>query len=174
MRFLLVDRPKEYTRHYTSLPSDSWLIMAINEMWDIPEMRKNSYKKFVFGDIDKMVSLMYKPDNALYPDYVGSLYYQYGDLPYADGARYEGMLAGFKLAIKIKDRKRIKRYHEALKMAAWAALHLCNTSESSYAVPRPDRTIGGIRFKNTRQWFRVDTIQHVAAFYLKFLPYWNN
>jgi hypothetical protein len=30
--------------------------------------------------------------------------------------------------------------------------------------------MGGIRFKLTRQWFRVDTIQHAAGFYLRFLP----
>ncbi|MFK7738166.1 MAG: hypothetical protein AB8B50_19215 [Pirellulaceae bacterium] len=31
------------------------------------------------------------------------------------------------------------------------------------------KALGGIRFKLTRQWFRIDTIQHVASFYLKHL-----
>ena len=54
-------------------------------------------------------------------------------------------------------------------LVAWAALRLANTRESVYSVPNPDRAIGGIRFKLTRQWFRIDTIQHVASFYLKLL-----
>ncbi len=36
---------------------------------------------------------MYTEANALYPDYVGSFYYHYGDHPYPDGARAEGLLA---------------------------------------------------------------------------------
>jgi hypothetical protein len=36
-----------------------------------------------------------------------------------------------------------------------------------YSAANRERAIGGIRFKLTRQWFRVDTIQHVASFYLK-------
>jgi hypothetical protein len=39
-------------------------------------------------------------------------------------------------------------------------------------VPNPAKAIGGVRFKFTRQWFRVDTIQHVASFFMKFLPVW--
>jgi hypothetical protein len=71
--------------------------------------------------------------------------------------------------LRVGDEERIARYHEALRLLAWATLRLCNTRDSVYSVPNPERTIGGIRFKLTRQWFRVDTIQHVACFYLKFL-----
>ena len=104
----------------------------------------------------------------------GAFYYRYGDFPYADGARSEGLMGAYALAHKAGDEEKIHLYEEALKRAAWATLHLCNTPESVYSIPRPDRAIGGIRFKHTRHWFRVDTIQHVAAFYLKFLPYWED
>jgi hypothetical protein len=40
-------------------------------------------------------------------------------------------------------------------------------------VANPALTIGGIRLKLTRQWFRIDTIQHVAGFYSKMLPHWD-
>lgn len=173
MKFLLEERPKRYAEHYTALPSDSWLMQAVNEMWDIPELRESAYKDFVFSDADLMTKLMYKPDTALYPDYVGSMYYKYGDPPYPDGARCEGLMGALELAVKVGDKEKERLYRGALKMAAWATLHLCNTPESVYSVANPDMTLGGIRFKNTRQWFRVDTIQHVASFYLKFFPYYE-
>ena len=171
MRFLMIERPKRYAAHYTSLPSDSWLMMGINELWDAPELRNDIYREFVYQDADKMAKLMYKPEDALYPDYPGAFYYKYGDYPFADGARCEGLLAAYLLALKSGDEERAAKYGEALKLAAWATMHLCNTPESVYSVPNPGMTVGGIRFKHVRQWFRVDTIQHVAAFYFKFLPY---
>lgn len=167
--FLIHQRPKIYGKHYTSLPSDSWLMTAINEAWDIPQLQDKAYRDFVFNDADTMVRLMYKPKDAIHPDYVGSFYYKYGDIPYPDGARCEGLLGAYHLALKVKDEERITLYQDAVWMAAWAVAHLVNTPQSTYAVPNPDLTVGGIRFKMTRQWFRVDTIQHVAAFYLKFI-----
>ncbi len=173
LQFLLVDRKEKYENHYLSLPADSWLMMAIFEAWDIPEMQQDLYKEFVFSDADQMVGLMYTQNDGLYPDYVGSFYYQYGNYPYPDGARAEGLNAAYELAVKVGDQPRIKKYGQALKAVAWATLHLVNTEQSTYGVPNPEKTIGGIRFKFTRQWFRVDTIQHVTGFYLKFFPYWK-
>jgi hypothetical protein len=171
LRFLVLQRPKHYREHYTTLPADSWLMMGINDLWDITEFQDKLYAAFVFHDADAMVAHMYTEENAPYPDYVGSFYYRFGDHPYPDGARAEGLLAAYMLALKIGDTQRIDRYFEALRRVAWALLHLCNTPESVYSVANPAQSIGGIRFKFTRQWFRVDTIQHVASFYLKFLPY---
>jgi hypothetical protein len=173
LQFLLVDRREKYADQYKSLPSDSWLMMAIYEAWDIPAMRQDLYRDFVFADADQMVKQMYTRYKSIYPDYVGSFYYRYGNYPYPDGARAEGLTAAYELAIKVGDRARIEKYGQALKAAAWATLHLVNTAKSAYSVQNPEMTIGGIRFKPTRQWFRVDTIQHVAGFYLKFLPYWR-
>jgi hypothetical protein len=174
MRFLLVDRKEKYKEHYTSLPSDSWLMMAVLEAWEIPEMQEDLYQEFVFSDADQMVAQMYTALDSPYPDYVGSFYYRHGDYPYPDGARAEGLTAAYELAVKLGDGTRAITYGRALKALAWGTLHLTNNEQSTYSVPNPEMTIGGIRFKLTRQWFRVDTIQHVAGFYLKFLPYWKN
>jgi len=171
LNFLYVIRPKTHARQYMSLPSDAWLMMAVNEIWDIPEMRDNLYKKKVFKDADQMIDHMYTPDNALYPDYIGAYYYNYGNFPYADGARHEGLLGAYELAIKTKDTARIKKYENAIKLAIRSNLHLINTPESSYSVPKPEMTIGGVRFKHTRQWIKIDTIQHIIGFYIKFLKY---
>lgn len=174
MNFLVVERPKVHANQYASLPSDSWLMMSVNEMWDIPEMQIDLYKDFVFSDADQMIDHQYHRHNALYHDSLGAFFYSYGDHAFPDGARCEGLMGALELARKVGDADAELRFYEALKESAWSTMHLVNTPVSVYAVPNPERAIGGIRFKFTRQWFRVDTIQHVAAFYTKFLPYWKD
>jgi len=173
LHFLFEVRPIVHRQHYSALPSDSWLMMGVNEAWNAPELRDPKYAKFVFEDADKMVERMYTHADALYPDYPGSFYYEYGDYPYADGARAEGLLAALQLARKMGDEARTKKYAAAAGQVVWATLHLTNTAEAMYFADRPDLAIGGIRFKHTRQWFRIDTTQHVAGFYLKLLPSWR-
>ena len=87
-----------------------------------------------------------------------------------DGARAEGLTAAYRLAIRVGDAARQRRYFQGLVRVAWACLHLCNTRESLYSVPNPDHAYGSIRFKFTRQWVRIDTTEHVASFFLRFLP----
>lgn len=171
--FLLEVRPNTRAEHYTRVPSDSWLMMGINEIWKIEQLRRPAYAQFVFSDADKMIEQMYQVFDAPYPDYVGAFYYEYGDYPYADGARCEGLLAAYQLAGQMGDSVRMKKYWQALLLAAWSLYHLVNTEESIYSVPNPKLSLGGIRFKYTRQWFRIDTIQHVASFFAKMLPYWH-
>lgn len=174
LRFLLEVRPHTRADHYTAVPSDSWLMMGIKELWRFPEMRDPAYAAFVFGDADAMVDKMYTGETAPYPDYVGAFYYTFGDYPYADGARCEGLLGAYQLAVMMGERERAGRYWSALTAAAWATAHLVNTREAVYAAPNPAIALGGIRFKYTRQWFRIDTIQHVASFYAKLLPHWDH
>ena len=38
---------------------------------------------------------------------------------------------------------------------------------NNYAHKNPNKSKGTIRFKATRQWIRVDSIQHVACFYFR-------
>ena len=173
LHFLLEVRPIIHRKHYQSLPSDSWLMMGINEMWKAPELRQQSYADFVFEDANKMVELSYKADDALYPDYVGSFYYEYGNYPYPDGARAEGLVAALELAQKMGDLDRARFYGRALRRLVSATERLVNTPEAMYFAKQPALAIGGIRFKDTRQWFRIDTIQHVAGYYLKLLPDWH-
>ncbi len=167
--FLLKERPVQYASHFTALPSDSWLMMGANELWDTPATRRPDLLEFVYNEADEMVRRMYTPNDALYPDYPGSFYYDYGDQPYPDGARAEGLTAAMIIASKSGDSARSKKYESALRQVALATYKLCNTPDSVYAAPNPRKAAGGIRFKPTRQWIRIDSVQHVASFYLKFL-----
>lgn len=170
--FLIRVRPVTRADQYTAVPSDAWLMMGIMELWDFEEMRRPAYADFVFGDARIMIDHLYKVTDAPYPDYAGAFYYRHGDYPYADGARCEGLLGAYELALKIGDRDRARDIWQALKLAAWAVMHLVNTEEAIYFAKNPRLSLGGIRFKYTRQWFRIDTIQHVASFYAKMLPHW--
>jgi len=172
LEFLLVVRPVTHASEYSAVPSDGWLMMGIMEAWDFAEMRQPQYAEFVFSDAQKMIDHMYKVSDAPYPDYAGAFYYAFGDYPYADGARCEGLLGAYELAVKMGDTDKAAELWQAIRLAAWSLLHLVNTAEAIYFAPNPKLALGGIRFKYTRQWFRIDTIQHVASFFAKLLPYW--
>ncbi len=173
LHFLIHIRPKTRADQYTVVPSDAWLMMGIMELWDFAEMRQPDYAAFVFADAQQMIDHLYKLADAPYPDYAGAFYYQFGDYPYADGARCEGLLGAYELALKMGDRERAASIWSALKLAAWAVMHLVNTEDAIYFARNPHLSLGGIRFKYTRQWFRIDTIQHVASFFAKLLPHWD-
>lgn len=172
LKFLLEIRPHTRASEYTAVPSDSWLMMGIMELWDFPQMRQPSYAEFVFNDAQQMLDHMYKVTDAPYPDYAGAFYYQFGDYPYADGARCEGLLGAYELAQKMGDQSKMDQLWPALQLAAWSLLHLINTEDAIYCCPNPRLALGGIRFKYTRQWFRIDTIQHVASFFAKLLVHY--
>lgn len=173
LHFLLHVRPATRADQYTAVPSDAWLMMGIMELWDFAEMRRPDYAEFVFADAEKMIGHLYTVADAPCPDYAGAFYYTFGDYPYADGARCEGLLGAYELARKLGDEARAAKIWRALKLAAWALLHLVNTEDAIYFARNPRLALGGIRFKYTRQWFRIDTIQHVASFFAKMLPYWS-
>ena len=173
LEFLLIVRPVTRASEYSAVPSDGWLMMGIMELWDFEEMRDPIYADFVFSDARKMIDHMYKITDAPYPDYAGAFYYSHGDYPYADGARCEGLLGAYELAVKMGEHEKARQLWPALRLAAWAVMHLVNTEDSIYSAKNPSIALGGIRFKYTRQWFRIDTIQHVASFFAKLLPYWD-
>lgn len=173
LEFLILVRPQTRADQYTSVPSDSWLMMGIMELWDFAEMRVQLYADFVFSDAGKMINNLYTVTDAPYPDYAGAFYYTYGDYPYADGARCEGLLGAYELALKMGDAERARSIWQALRLAAWALMHLVNSEDAIYFAKNPRLALGGIRFKYTRHWFRIDTIQHVASFYAKLLPRWE-
>ena len=174
LEFLINVRPQTRADQFTAVPSDAWLMMGIMELWDFEEMRRAAYAEFVFGDAQAMIDHLYKVTDAPWPDCAGAFYYQFGDYPYADGARCEGLLGAYELARKLGDDERARTIWRAIKLAAWAVMHLVNTEDAIYFARNPALSLGGIRFKYTRQWFRIDTIQHVASFYAKLLPYWED
>lgn len=173
LKFLVHDRLKIYKDLFPTLPQDAWLVMGIESLWSLPEFRKDDYKAYAFATTDQVVQHMYTPGDALYPDYPGAFYYQYGDNPFPDGARAEGLIAAYDLAKETGDEQHAKKYHAALKASIESIYLLVNTEKSLYSVPNPEKALGGIRFKLTRQWFRIDTIGHPAHVFIDFIPEWG-
>lgn len=165
--WIVNERPKLYSDLFTALPSDGWLMQAIEEWCNNSEFRKETYINFVYTDANTMIEKTYKRDDSPYIDFEGGNYYEYGDHFYPDGARSEGLIAAYYLAKKLNNKTLAEKYLEACKKTAQSQIQLCNTDKNNYAHKNPEKSKNSIRFKATRQWVRVDSIQHVACFFLR-------
>ncbi len=171
MDWIINERPKLYSELFTALPSDAWLMQAIEEFSNNENFRNKEYLDFVYNDARTMLSHMYKDGETPYLDYEGGYYYNFGDHYYPDGARSEGLVAAYYLAHKMGEGELAQKLLEGCKLAAKSQFSLFNCEEYTFSHPNPKRSQNGIRFKNTRQWVRVDSIQHVACFFIRL--YWT-
>ena len=165
--FLVDIRPLKYADLFTALPSDGWLMQAIEEWSKDPEFRKDAYFDFVYNDARSMVAHMYNEENSLYFDNPGTFFYDYGDHAYTDGARAEGLIAAYYLANRMGNADLAKQLLEANIQVAKSLLFTVHSDASSYAFINPPKAIDSFRFKFTRQWVRVDSVQHTACFYAR-------
>lgn len=163
--FLVLERPGRYRELFEPLPSDGWLMQAV-EAWDEQDgVVSEAHRQFVYNDAQKMMKHMYGVSNAPSFDYVGGFFYEYGDHVYHDGSRCEGMIAAYRLAKKNGRKLMASKIFNHMLLSAKGLLYTYNSPESTYAHRHPKRSIGSFRFKLTRQWIRVDSVQHTACFY---------
>ena len=101
----------------------------------------------------------------------GGYYYNYGDHFYPDGARSEGLIAAYYLAKKQGEEELAAEILDTAKKAAKCQFQLFNDEKSGFSHRNPAKSAHGIRFKATRQWVRVDSVQHVACFFIRL--YWS-
>lgn len=165
--WIVEERPKHYSEFFTALPSDAWLMQAIEEWTKNDEFLKESYVDFVFNDALVMIDKMYREDDSPYIDYEGGFYYEYGDHFFPDGARSEGLIAAYYLAKRLGNVPYAERILQACKTAAKCQFHLFNSDKNNYSHKNQAKSLNSIRFKATRQWVRVDSIQHVACFFAR-------
>ena len=167
MDFLIKIRPMRYADLFRSLPSDGWLMQAIEELSYDAEFQREEWLDFVFDDAKQMISHMYTEQNAPYYDYPGTFYYNYGDHGYLDGARAEGLISAYYLAKRV-GREELAEYILAnCKTVAKSLMHGYNSKESTFMHKFPEKSIGSFRFKFTRQWVRIDMVQHTACFFAR-------
>ena len=114
-----------------------------------------------------MIEHSYERDDSPYIDYEGGYYYEYGDHFYPDGARSEGLVAAYYLAKMLNKDELAAKLLAACKLTAKCQFLLFNNEINSYSHKNPARSVNAIRFKATRQWVRVDSIQHVACFFAR-------
>ena len=135
--------------------------------WIVDERPKQNYINFVFTDAATMVEKTYKRDDSPYIDYEGGYYYVYGDHYFPDGARSEGLVAAYYLAKYLKMDNLAQKLLNACKKVAMCQFHLFNDELNNYSHKNQLRSTNSIRFKATRQWVRVDSIQHVSCFFAR-------
>lgn len=172
--WIVDERPNIYSDLFTALPSDAWLMQAIEEWTKREDFRKDNYINFVLNDAKIMIDKIYQKDDSPYIDYEGAYYYNYGDHYYPDGSRSEGLIAAHYLAKNLGDNELAQTLLDACRKTAKSQLVLVNVAENTYAHKNPEKSLGAIRFKATRQWVRVDSIQHVACFYFRLYFAENN
>lgn len=165
--WIVDERPKIYSDMFTALPSDAWLMQAIEEWASNPEFQKDNYINFVLNDAQTMMDKCYTKNDSPFIDYEGSYYYNYGDHFYPDGSRSEGLIGAYYLAKKLNKTELADKILESCRKTAKSQMVLFNDDKNNYAHKNPSKSQGAIRFKATRQWIRVDSIQHVACFYFR-------
>lgn len=165
--WIVDERPHIYADLFTALPSDAWLMQAIEEWCKDKDFQKQNYINFVFTDAATMVEKTYRHDDSPYIDYEGGYYYEYGDHYFPDGARSEGLIAAYYLAKYLNMNNLAEKLMNACKRVAMCQFHLFNDEINNYSHKNPERSLNSIRFKATRQWVRVDSIQHVSCFFAR-------
>lgn len=165
--WIVDERPHIYADLFTALPSDAWLMQAIEEWCKDKDFQKQNYINFVFTDAATMVEKTYRHDDSPYIDYEGGYYYEYGDHYFPDGARSEGLIAAYYLAKYLNMNNLAEKILNACKRVAMCQFHLFNDEINNYSHKNPERSLNSIRFKATRQWVRVDSIQHVSCFFAR-------
>ncbi len=165
--WIVDERPHIYADLFTALPSDAWLMQAIEEWSKDKSFQKDNYINFVFTDAAAMVEKNYKKDDSPYIDYEGGYYYNYGDHYFPDGARSEGLVAAYYLAKFLGRENLADKLLNACKKAAMCQFHLFNDEINNYSHKNSLKSANSIRFKATRQWVRVDSIQHVSCFFAR-------
>ena len=167
--FLVNVRPIKYDYMFDSLPADAWLMQAIEEWVKIDGFKKDSYINFVFNDTKTMFEHMYKEENTLKinKDYIGGFYYDYGDHVYHDASRCEGIVSAYYLAKYLKDEDKSKWIMEHMLLSAKGLMQTFHSEKSAYAHVNQKKALNSFRFKLTRQWVRVDSVQHASCFFAR-------
>jgi hypothetical protein len=167
--FLVDIRPIKYDYMFDSLPADAWLMQAIEEWVKVDGLKKQSYINFVFNDTKTMFEHMYKDNNTNKnnKDYIGGFFYEYGDHVYHDASRCEGIVSAYYLAKYLKEEKKASWIMEHMLLSAKGLMQTFHSTKSNYAHINQQKALHSFRFKLTRQWVRVDSVQHAACFYVR-------
>jgi hypothetical protein len=113
---------------------------------------------------------MYTDENTLpnNKDYIGGFFYNYGDHVYHDASRCEGVVSAYYLAKYLKDEDKANWIMDNMTLSAKGLMKTFHDDISTYAHIKPKKALHSFRFKLTRQWMRVDSVQHAACFLARY------
>ena len=169
--FLIYERPVKYEYMFTPLPADAWLMQAVEEWVKVDGFDNPDYVKFVYDDTKQMFRQMYTDENTtgLTKDYIGGFFYNHGDHVYHDASRCEGVVSAYYLAKYLGDEEMAREIKGKMLLSAKGLMKTWHTPQSSYAHIDPKKAEHSFRFKLTRSWVRVDSVQHAACFFARLL-----
>jgi hypothetical protein len=140
----LDDRP-DYRRHLFEL-ADCMIAAQLTQVGDEPPLR---------GEATQFPDLLGAIDEADPPSVA------------ATGARCEGLVSALRAARKLGESGKAARYEEALRMASSFVAANQYHAHNAYALPQPERALGGIRLNPLTCRIRIDYVQHCASFLME-------
>ena len=164
----------ESQRKMDRLPSDAWLIQALEALHKTGrEQKSNNQKSNNQKYVDQKHADQKYADHALKlaERMMAEQYTASDPAGYAGGfgpgpprstpaaARAEGLLAAYRIARSIAD-PRAARFAEALKASARFQLSQQFNADSNHKLPNPERARGGFRESLTSMRIRIDYVQH--------------
>ena len=168
VQWIIVERPKYYGELFTKLPSDAWLMQAINEWADCKGFIEKEDIDFVLNDAKAMIEMMYRKGETPYIDYEGGFWANnYGDYYHLSGARCEGLLAAYFLANKLDYKNEADKILSACKTAALGHMQQYISEINNYGHKNPEKALHAIKFGSVNQIVRVDSVQHTACFFAR-------
>ena len=159
----------ESQRKLNPLPSDAWLIQALEALHKTGREQKNDSQK----QVDQKIADQKYADHALKlaERMIADQYTTNEPAGYAGGfgpglpratpaaARAEGLLAAYRIARSIDD-PRAARIAASLRAAARFQLSQQFTADNSQGLRNPERARGGFRQSLTSKRIRIDYVQH--------------
>jgi hypothetical protein len=102
-----------------------------------------------------------------FPDLLGAI--DEADPPSvaATGARCEGLVSALRVARRLGEKDKAARYEEALGMASRFVAANQYHAHNAYALPAPERALGGFRLNPLSCRIRIDYVQHCASFLME-------
>ena len=89
---------------------------------------------------------------------------------YHDASRCEGVISAYYLAEYLNDKEKASWIMENMLLSAKGLMKTFHDAKSVYPHKEPKRAMNSFRFKLTRQWVRVDSVQHAACFFARLFP----
>ena len=143
-----------------------WMSKAYTKVFFATGERK--YSDFVLQMNDYI--LKYQKDiDEKYVDKIGSFFSK--GASYSAGVFAEGIAEGYRVAVALNDKKRMRAYRKSVLMAIRFLLQCQYTEDNMFTAKDARLTLGGIRTTVYTSSIRIDSLQHATCALLKALEY---
>ncbi len=158
-----------YRDYFRGRPSPAfvpWQVQAYTLMAE--HSKRGDYVEYVFELADWLAEKQLNRDNCRWPELWGGFAtYQPGRVGVASAAYLEGFADALRLARKVNDTERAKRYECVVRDAVRFVMQLQIRPEEAYFMRSPRDAVGGIRTSPSLNLLRIDHCQHALIGLIK-------